>query len=429
MNFYLGHSPIRIKAFTMVELMGAVTIALVLIIMLYNIFDKVQRVFVIGQNRAIAMDESRSAMDMMVEDFQQLNVIGDLNGSEPNLNWLPERGVTWDQNKGAFEYTLPVYTNLIAQPFKITRVSINGARLGANATLSAQPAEFIDHNGNEAPIASFPAGSSLELYHHNCRFFTYDGGAWRLVHYRFGTSERYFMPISDPLGIQADLMDTPVGALWLYRSPPSGRSGLNGHIPEHVGFQNLERPPVWNPLTNWPKGSLVFFYEDKNYYRALSSVSSGSLVFPPNQDALNWAKLNSGGIDAPMGFSRLIDGVIHFRVRAVAANNFNRGMEEYIYPKNPFRGSQLPSYVMLELAVLDRKLREEVGKGMEQELEGVQLSVAEDSFISASYSLADQKVQRERRLASERCRLRLKRINENLDRVYFFRQLVKVRNQ
>ena len=66
---------------------------------------------------------------------------------------------------------------------------------------------------------------------------------------------------------------------------------------------------------------------------------------------------------------------------------------------------------------------------MEQELEGVQLSVAEDSFISASYSLADQKVQRERRLASERCRLRLKRINENLDRVYFFRQLVKVRNQ
>ena len=39
-------------AFTMVELMGAVTIAMVLIFLMYGLFDKVQTVFVAGQNRA-----------------------------------------------------------------------------------------------------------------------------------------------------------------------------------------------------------------------------------------------------------------------------------------------------------------------------------------------------------------------------------------
>ena len=36
------------SAFTMVELMGAVTIAMVLIFLMYSIFDKVQTVFVAG---------------------------------------------------------------------------------------------------------------------------------------------------------------------------------------------------------------------------------------------------------------------------------------------------------------------------------------------------------------------------------------------
>ena len=80
MNVFRIHSLKSIRAFTMVELMGAVTISLVLIIMLYSIFDKVQKVFVTGQNRAIAMDEARSAMDILVDDFQLLNRVGDVVG-------------------------------------------------------------------------------------------------------------------------------------------------------------------------------------------------------------------------------------------------------------------------------------------------------------------------------------------------------------
>ena len=61
------------SAFTMVELMGAVTIAMVLIFLMYSIFDKVQTVFVAGQNRARAMEEGRTAMDLIVDDVRALS--------------------------------------------------------------------------------------------------------------------------------------------------------------------------------------------------------------------------------------------------------------------------------------------------------------------------------------------------------------------
>ena len=44
------------EGFTLVELMGAVVISMVIILLLYQIFDKVQSVFVESQNRARAME-------------------------------------------------------------------------------------------------------------------------------------------------------------------------------------------------------------------------------------------------------------------------------------------------------------------------------------------------------------------------------------
>ena len=85
------------KAFTMVELMGAVTIALVIILLLYSIFDKVQTVFVVGQSRALAMDEGRSAMDMLVGDLKLISGAGEgawmddnrsiITGPKVNFQW------------------------------------------------------------------------------------------------------------------------------------------------------------------------------------------------------------------------------------------------------------------------------------------------------------------------------------------------------
>ena len=108
-----------------------------------------------------------------------------------------------------------------------------------------------------------------------------------------------------------------------------------------------------------------------------------------------------------MGFSKLIDGVIHFRLQAADPT-------DVIYPSrrfrafvsggktNPFQGFRLPTHVVVELAVLDKKLLKEVESGLEQQLEGVPMEQ-----------------QRARRLAY---------IAENLDRVYFFKQLIRIRN-
>ena len=44
---------------------------------MYGIFDKVQTVFVVGQNRARAMEEAGAAMDMLKRDFESID------GAEP----------------------------------------------------------------------------------------------------------------------------------------------------------------------------------------------------------------------------------------------------------------------------------------------------------------------------------------------------------
>ena len=62
------------NAFTMVEMMAAVTVSIILILLMYGIFDKVQTVFVVGQNRALAMEEARAAMDMLKRDFESMDL-------------------------------------------------------------------------------------------------------------------------------------------------------------------------------------------------------------------------------------------------------------------------------------------------------------------------------------------------------------------
>ena len=80
----------RRKGFTLVELMGAVLISMVIILMLYKVFDKVQSVFVVSLNRARAMEQGRIGMDMLVRDFQVLRAaeLNTLAGSVTNIVWM-----------------------------------------------------------------------------------------------------------------------------------------------------------------------------------------------------------------------------------------------------------------------------------------------------------------------------------------------------
>ena len=169
------------KGFTLVELMGAVVISMAIILMLYNVFDKVQSVFVVSQNRARAMEQGRIGMDMLVRDFTALSAasLNSANGPVTNIDWV-EGGV------------------------------------GAVGSVTAASAMGV---------------GSQRLFWHHCRFFTNDED-WRYVDYKFGSRENYKRP--NPA--------SPVGALWVYRSRVVSRAGLIGERKDHEILQQADPP-------------------------------------------------------------------------------------------------------------------------------------------------------------------------------------------
>ena len=334
-----------VRAFTLVELMAATTISIGLILLMYQIFDRVQDVFVEGQNRAVAMDEARSAMDIIVEDIESMTA--GIDGGAANLEWVIPANIG---AKGAETVFVTQFQNITDKDF-----------------LTLQPqSEINPDTANTGPIAP---GEKTRLFHHNIRFFSERSGV-RLVHYKFGGISHYRTVVGrDSTGKLLHktrwdwvgrnyFADTPVGALWVYRSPErlAGEAALEKEI--HSGL--IEE-------------------DDK-------SMANGSI-----------------NID-PLGFGKLISGVIHFRVRAVdpKANTSFPGRKpmEYGRAENPFVGSNLPSHVEIEIAVLEEKLLKEVQQGMDQQLEGLGVAEKYDK--------------------------RLEYIRENSDRVYFFKQLVRV---
>ena len=344
----------KVKAFTMVELMGAVTIAIGLILMLYTIFDKVTKVFVEGQSRAVAMEEGRAAMDMIVEDIQMMGVVVDEDRS--HLEWVPFSVLS----PGASSYIHPGSwpTNLVYPTFESC-----GEYLIVNPVTQMPPkADFFATGGS---LGTLPTGSTNKLYHHNIRFYSHTDN-WRLIQYKLGAIDKYRTVLEKNLsGQPVHLKDTPVGALWVYRS--AGR--LKGEAKKERGEHEIR----------------------------VAQDTAGA-----------------AGLGENLAFAKLIEGVIHFRVRAINPLSWEfpgRELEEFrpfYYPNNPlkhlgnpFKDGVLPAHVEVELAVLDRKLLKKVQVGMEQELEGL---------------TDDQK-----RTARE------EEIRDNLDRVYFFKQLVKIR--
>ena len=289
------------KAFTMVELMGAVTIALAIILLLYSIFDKVQTVFVVGQNRALAMDEGRSAMDMLVGDLRLISGAGE--GA-----WM-KRGRLITGPKVNFQW--------------VTNASRGGIR----------------------PPADLNVDENKTLHQHICRFLTHDS-AWRMVYYRFASRSHW---TERP-------QDSPVGSLWVYRSGKSIGAEIHKELILHEQLQGMDRASLAN---------------------------------------------NPGGLDEPVAFAKLIDGVIHFKIRTVGKNEVPGEFRDTPGSSETFSGLDHPSYIEVELAVLDKKLLKEVQEGMEQKLEGE----------------TDH---------GKRSKARLDHIAQNLDRVYFFKQIVRV---
>ena len=253
----------RCNAFTMVEMMAAVTISIILILLMYGIFDKVQTVFVVGQNRARAMEEARAAMDMLKRDFESID------GAEP------------------------------------LEIKLRGR-------------------------ARMPVGEVLNPFFVQTSFTSEDDG-YRLVEYMYGGRNTYEMA-----GLPTD---SPVGAIWLWRSP---------------------------------------------VVVSKSQLSEKKAIHRSQIRDFDRANMGGGYPENLVAYGKMIDGVIHFGVREIA----------------PAVEGAPATHLEIEIAVLDQKLMKEVEYGLGQALEG-----ETDSF----------KYQR-----------RMELILENLDRVYFFRQLVRL---
>ena len=268
----------RRNAFTMVEMMAAVTISIILILLMYGIFDKVQTVFVVGQNRARAMEEARSAMDMLKRDFESIDM---------------------------------------SQPYNL--FSLNGREV-------IDSSQQYEIKGKKDVMQSMDGNFTMQYMWGDAKFISKDDG-YRQIEYKYGSRNHY----------NALPEDSPVGAIWLWRSPVVvSKSQLKEKKSIH--------------------GSQIWDFDRAN---------------------------NGGGFPENLvAYGKMVDGVIHFGIREVT----------------PAVEEARATHLEIEIAVLDQKLMKEVEYGLGQALEG-----ETDSF----------KYQR-----------RMELILENLDRVYFFRQLV-----
>ena len=273
----------RCDAFTMVEMMAAVTISIILILLMYGIFDKVQTVFVVGQNRARAMEEARAAMDMLKRDFESMD---------------------------------------ISQPYNLFLLNNNGV------FKSSQPYELKSLKTGR--MQSVDGSFTMQYMWGDAKFISKDDG-YRQIEYKYGGRNSY-----NAAGLPAD---SPVGAIWLWRSP---------------------------------------------VVVSKSQLSEKKAIHRSQIQDFDRANMGGGYPENLVAYGKMIDGVIHFGVRKVT----------------PAVEGARATHLEIEIAVLDQKLMKEVEYGLGQALEG-----ETNSF----------KYQR-----------RMELILENLDRVYFFRQLVRL---
>jgi hypothetical protein len=313
------------RGFTMVEMMGAVFISVILIMLLFQIFNKVQSVLVVSQNRARVMEQGRNALDILAQDFRSLDAasVWDPFTLEemPNISWYEDK---------ALKINL---LDSIVQPSQAFQPLIS-------------PMEVTD----PLRFSYLDQGHALQVHWHQCKFFTNDEG-WRFVDYKFGGRNHY--KTMDPA--------SPVGALWVYRSRVVRRSGLGGECKDHSDLINHDPLP------------------DPSYDPGSDSHEQDGLV----------------------GYSRVVDGVIHFRVRAVSpldpGGAFGSPADSF------YTGRHAPSLVEVEIALVDGNLVAEMEAGIEQSMEG-----------EAALLKFDKK---------------LNYIKDNLDRVYFFKQLINIQGR
>jgi len=200
-------------AYTMVELMVAMLISVILMVAMYQIFARVQKVFTEGNHRGKMYEEGRAVMDLIVRDLEQIAPSGFPKEDFP----LP--GVPWDADQWGLlvddDYHRFYGCNFMAWPY-ITYT--NGDPWEAHQVLEVEYSKL--------PIPTHPGWQdaiSEPLISSRVEFFTNeDGGVsgsekWRVMGYRLYSQ-------NNPVIRNTEI----IGALWRFESNPGPKEGALG---------------------------------------------------------------------------------------------------------------------------------------------------------------------------------------------------------
>ena len=294
-------------AYTMVELMVAVLISVILMVAMYQIFARVQKIFTEGNHRGKMYEEGRAVMDLIVRDLEQIAPSG-LNKTEL---WppLPANHVQRVRNElgliedkvGNKEWGFNKYTTYndywpIGHPFwsalPPTEADAYHPFYGCN--FMAWPYTSTDLKVIEQPAdyrtwaietqQGWDAAISETLVSSRVEFFAQDV-QWWAVGYRLYSQ-------NNPVKRNTEI----IGALWRYESTPPGLA---------------------------------------------DSLPSKVLALRKNGESL---------------YQKLSDNVIHFRMRAVSRDDPGR----VLWDKPYFDVDKIPLYVEVELGIIEERLKKEI---------------------------------------------------------------------
>ena len=199
-------------AYTMVELMVAVLISVILMVAMYQIFARTQKIFTEGHHRGKMYEEGRAVMDLIVRDLEQIAPSGQSKSSflrntpEWGFNPLP---TPVNPNPEPVDYH-PFYgCNFMAWPY---------ANTDLNAT--EQPPDYLDwrietQQGWDAAINETLISSRVEFFARDVSKPT--DKQWQVMGYRLYSQNN---PAKKNMKI--------IGTLWRYESESGPVSNLTG---------------------------------------------------------------------------------------------------------------------------------------------------------------------------------------------------------
>ena len=405
------------RGFTLVELMGAVLISVMIIFVMYSIFDKVQGTFSGAQNMARVQSEGRIASESLKADLHNLSgaELNTIFGPLPNIEWFDlDRNGAPRNTAELLSPVNPVYVSSYDGGARVITVSNpEGLQSGdvLKNSLGVGPVQKIDINMYRfaGSVPSGPAGGQLSVAHeylspprdlfyknaaqkicrHHIGFYARGGdGRWRYISYWFGPRPKEDLTQQgfDQRMVASDI----VGALWVYVSDPVSRTEL---AQERINWEQLP----WAGAKPWLE---ISSFTGKN------QNGSGTLQTSRVEEK-SYA---------------LVDCLLHFRVQAVSSadpgKSFSNPATSFdgrnYNPSNPaeadqlrmrlsswplfFSGKEVPSCVSVEIIVADKKLVDEM-----------------EADLGERYAAQPPEIQKN---------AKIKFLNENLDRLYFFNQLI-----